>query len=58
MLCRLVVRAHTAQNNTLWSNVEYFHHRVCIFLLCGVQFTYALQLVQEIAECLQQKSEI
>ena len=28
--------SHTAQNNTLWSNVEYFHHRVWIFLLCGV----------------------
>ena len=36
--------SHTAQNNTLWSNVEYFHHKVCIFLLCGVQFTYTLQL--------------
>ena len=32
--------SHAAQNNTLWSNVEYFHHRVCIFLLCGVKFTY------------------
>ena len=28
--------SHTAQNNTLWSNVEYSHHRICIFLLCGV----------------------
>ena len=35
---------HTAQNNTLWSNVEYFYLKVCIFLLCGVQFTYTLQL--------------
>ena len=32
--------SHTAQNNTLWSNVEYFHHKVCIFLLCGVQFIH------------------
>jgi hypothetical protein len=35
--------SHHAQNNTLWSSVEYSHHRVCIFLLCGVQFTYTLQ---------------
>ena len=29
--------SHTAQNNTLWSNVEYFavHKQVCNFLLCG-----------------------
>jgi hypothetical protein len=25
--------------NTLWSTVEYSHHKVYIFLLCGVQFT-------------------
>ena len=31
--------SHTAQNNTSWSNVEYFQHTV---LLCGVQFTYTL----------------
>ena len=36
--------ANHTKNNTLWSNVEYFHHKVCIFLLCGVQFTYTLQL--------------
>ena len=34
----------TLQNNTLWSNVEYFYLKVCIFLLCGAQFTYTLQL--------------
>ena len=28
--------SHTALNNTLWSNVEYFHNRICILLLCGV----------------------
>ena len=28
--------SHTAQNYTLWSNVEYFHHKVPILLLCGV----------------------
>ena len=27
------VANHTAQNNTLWSS---FHHKVCIFLLCGM----------------------
>jgi hypothetical protein len=38
VICRLVVRVHLAQNNT----PEYSHHKVCIFLLCGVQFTYTL----------------
>ena len=33
--------SQTAQNNTPWSNVEYFHHRVCIFLLQG--FAESLQ---------------
>ena len=47
VLCRLVVRVHCKPHctkHTLWSNVEYFHHTVYIFLLCGMQFTYTLQL--------------
>ena len=46
MLWRLVVKSALPvmpHKTILWSNVEYFHHR--IFLLCGVQFTCTLQLV-------------
>jgi hypothetical protein len=35
--CALPVTLHNG------SNVEYSHHKVCISLLCGVQFTYTLQ---------------
>jgi hypothetical protein len=43
VLCRLVVRVHLAQNNTLWSNVEYSHHKVYAFpfVWCAVYIHFA-----------------
>jgi hypothetical protein len=43
VLYRLVVRVHLAQNNTLWSNVEYSHHKVYAFpfVWCAVYIHFA-----------------
>ena len=35
-LCWGTILYFASQNNRMWSNVEYFHHRVCIYLLCSM----------------------